>query len=231
MLEQLKKKVYEANMELPRRGLITYTWGNVSGIDRESGYFVIKPSGVDYDVLRPEDMVVMDLEGKKIEGDYNPSSDTATHLELYKKYEQIGGIVHTHSPEAVAWAQAGRDIPLYGTTHADYFFGPIPCTRNLTREEIGEAYERHTGTVIIETFEQRGLNPMYTPAVLCRSHGPFTWGKNAAEAVHNAVVLEQVARMAKDTELINPKAQPAPDSIKEKHFFRKHGPNAYYGQK
>ena len=211
MLEELKKQVYEANMELPRRGLITYTWGNVSGIDRASGYFVIKPSGVDYDALRPEDMVVMDLNGNRIEGRYKPSSDTATHLELYKKYEEIGGIVHTHSPEAVAWAQAGRDIPLYGTTHADYFFGPIPCARNLTPEEITEAYEKNTGLVIIETFEERGIRPMYTPAVLCANHGPFTWGKETRE-------------------VINPQVLPAPDSIKEKHFYRKHGANAYYGQ-
>lgn len=161
MLEKLKKEVYEANMELPRRGLITYTWGNVSGMDRETGYFVIKPSGVAYDRLTPEDMVVMDLEGKKIEGALNPSSDTATHLELYKKYPEIGGIVHTHSPEATAWAQAGRSIPLYGTTHADYFFGPIPCARNLTPKEIEEAYEKNTGLVIIETFEQGGINPIH----------------------------------------------------------------------
>ncbi len=168
MLEELKKQVYEANMELPRRGLITYTWGNVSGIDRESGYFVIKPSGVDYDKLTPDDMVVMDLEGNKIEGDLKPSSDTPTHLELYKKYPDIGGIVHTHSPEATSWAQAGRDIPLYGTTHADYFFGPIPCARSLTPEEIDEAYEKNTGLVIIETFEKRGINPVYTPACSAR---------------------------------------------------------------
>lgn len=230
MLEELKKKVYEANMELPRRGLITYTWGNVSEIDRDTGYFVIKPSGVDYDKLRPEDMVVMDLEGKRIEGTLNPSSDTPTHLELYKKYPEIGGVVHTHSPEATSWAQAGRDIPLYGTTHADYFYGSIPCARSLTPEEIGGEYERNTGLVIIETFEQRGLNPMHTPGVLCTNHGPFTWGKDAAEAVHNAVVLEEVARMAIRTELLNPQVQPAPDSIRDKHFFRKHGENAYYGQ-
>lgn len=230
MLEELKKKVYEANMELSRRGLITYTWGNVSEIDRDTGYFVIKPSGVDYDKLRPEDMVVMDLEGKRIEGTLNPSSDTPTHLELYKKYPEIGGVVHTHSPEATSWAQAGRDIPLYGTTHADYFYGPIPCARSLTPEEIGGEYERNTGLVIIETFEQRGLNPMHTPGVLCTNHGPFTWGKDAAEAVHNAVVLEEVARMAIRTELLNPQVQPAPDSIRDKHFFRKHGENAYYGQ-
>lgn len=230
MLEKLKEDVYKANMELPKRNLVTYTWGNVSGIDRESGYFVIKPSGVDYDELTPEDMVVMDLEGNKIEGKYRPSSDTATHLELYKKYPEIGGVVHTHSPEATAWAQAGRSIPLYGTTHADYFFGEIPCARGLTPEEIDEAYERNTGLVIIETFESRGLNPMYTPGVLCVNHGPFTWGKDAAEAVHNAVVLEEVAKMAFRTEVINPKVKSAPDCIRDKHFFRKHGENAYYGQ-
>ncbi len=230
MLEELKKQVYEANMELPRRGLVTYTWGNVSGIDRGTGYVVIKPSGVDYDVLTPDDLPVLDLDGNQVEGRCKPSSDTATHLELYKKYSAIGGIVHTHSPEAVAWAQAGRDIPLYGTTHADYFLGPIPCARNLTPEEIEEAYEKHTGTVIIETFTQRGINPVYTPAVLCKNHGPFAWGKDAAEAVHNAVVLEEVARMARLTEAVDPKAAPAPDSIRDKHFYRKHGENAYYGQ-
>ena len=231
MLEKLKKEVYDANMELSKRGLIIFTWGNVSGIDREKGCFVIKPSGVDYDKLTVDDMVVMDLDGNKIEGTYRPSSDTATHLELYKKYIEIGGIVHTHSPEATAWAQAGRSIPLYGTTHADYFYGEIPCARSLTPEEIDEAYEKNTGTVIIETFETRGLNPMYTPGVLCTNHGPFTWGKDAAEAVHNAVVLEEVAKMASKTELINPNVKPAPDCIRDKHFFRKHGANAYYGQK
>ncbi|MBN2926098.1 MAG: L-ribulose-5-phosphate 4-epimerase [Eubacterium sp.] len=230
MLEQLKKEVYEANMELPKRGLITYTWGNVSGIDRESGYFVIKPSGVDYDKLSPEDMVVVDLEGNVVEGKYKPSSDTPTHLELYKKYPEIGGVVHTHSPNATAWAQAGRSIPLYGTTHADYFFGSIPCARSLTKEEIEGDYEKNTGLVIIETFETQGLNPMYTPGVLCTNHGPFTWGKDAAEAVHNAVVLEEVAKMSTATELINPKVHQAPDTIRDKHFFRKHGANAYYGQ-
>ena len=230
MLEQLKKEVYEANMELPKRGLITYTWGNASGIDRESGYFVIKPSGVDYDKLSPEDMVVVDLEGNVVEGKYRPSSDTPTHLELYKKYPEIGGVVHTHSPNATAWAQAGRSIPLYGTTHADYFFGSIPCARSLTKEEIEGDYEKNTGLVIIETFESQGLNPMYTPGVLCTNHGPFTWGKDAAEAVHNAVVLEEVAKMSTATELINPKVHQAPDTIRDKHFFRKHGENAYYGQ-
>ena len=231
MLEQLKKEVYEANMELPRRGLITYTWGNVSGRDAETGYFVIKPSGVDYDKLTPEDMVVVDLEGTVVEGKYRPSSDTPTHIELYKKYPEIGGIVHTHSPEATSWAQAGRSIPLYGTTHADYFFGPIPCARSLTKEEIEGEYEKNTGLVIIETFQSQGINPVHTPGVLCCNHGPFTWGKDAAEAVHNAVVLEEVAKMAMKTELINPDVKPAPDTIRDKHFFRKHGANAYYGQK
>lgn len=230
MLEQLKKEVYEANMELPRRGLITYTWGNVSGIDRNAACIVIKPSGVDYDKLTSDDMVVVDLDGNKVEGRYNPSSDTATHLELYKRYAEIGGIVHTHSPEATAWAQAGRSIPLYGTTHADYFYGDIPCARSLTPKEIEEAYEKNTGKVIIETFDKRGLNPMYTPAVLCINHGPFTWGATAKEAVHNAVVLEEVAKMAAKTEIISKNVQPAPNSIRDKHFFRKHGKNAYYGQ-
>lgn len=230
MLEELKIKVFEANMELPQRGLVTYTWGNVSGIDHEAGLFVIKPSGVDYETMSPEDMVVMDLEGNKVEGRYKPSSDTPTHLELYKRYEEIGGVVHTHSPEATSWAQAGRSIPLYGTTHADYFYGEIPCARSLTPEEIDEAYEKNTGLVIIETFDKRGLNPMYTPGVLCTNHGPFTWGKDAAEAVHNAVVLEEVAKMALKTELINPEVKTAPDCIRDKHFFRKHGANAYYGQ-
>ena len=230
MLEALKQQVLHANLELVRHRLVVFTWGNVSGIDRDSGLIVIKPSGVEYDRLTAGNMVVVDLEGRVVEGGLNPSSDTPTHIELYKKYEEIGGIVHTHSPEAVAWAQAGRDIPLYGTTHADYFFGPIPCARNLTPEEIDEAYEKNTGLVIIETFETRGIKPMYTPAVLCANHGPFTWGKDAAEAVHNAVVLEEVAKMARNTELINPKVKPAPDCIKEKHFYRKHGANAYYGQ-
>lgn len=229
MLEKLKQEVYEANMELPRRGLITYTWGNVSGIDREKGLFVIKPSGVDYDKLRPSDMVVMDLEGNKVEGEMNPSSDTATHLELYKAFKEIGGIVHTHSPHATAWAQAGRALPCYGTTHADYFYGEIPCARNLTAKEIEEGYEMNTGKVIAETFA--GKNPSYIPAVLCKNHGPFTWGKDAAEAVHNAVVLEEIARMNYMTEVINPKTEPAPQCMQDKHFMRKHGPDAYYGQR
>ncbi len=228
MLKELKKAVYEANMELPRRGLITYTWGNVSGIDREKGLFVIKPSGVDYDKLKPEDMVVMDLQGNKVEGELNPSSDTATHLELYKAFEGVGGIVHTHSPMATSWAQAGRALPCYGTTHADYFYGEIPCARNLTEEEIREGYEKNTGKVIIETL--KGKNPMYVPAVLCKNHGPFTWGTDAANAVHNAVVLEEIAKMNLMTEILNPSVVPAPQSMQDKHFLRKHGPNAYYGQ-
>lgn len=230
MLEELKEQVYQANMELPRRGLVTYTWGNVSGMDRASGCFVIKPSGVAYEQLEPADMVVVDLQGNRVEGRYHPSSDTPTHLELYKQYPQIGGIVHTHSPLATAWAQAGRGIPLYGTTHADYFYGEIPCARGLTPQEIEEAYEKNTGKVIIETFARRGINPMDTPAVLCVNHGPFTWGKDAAEAVYHAVVLEEVAKMAMQTEQINPDVKPAPDSIRDKHFFRKHGAHAYYGQ-
>lgn len=229
MLEALKQQVYEANMELPRRGLITYTWGNVSGIDRAAGLFVIKPSGVDYEELRPEDMVVMDLHGNRIEGTMNPSSDTATHLELYKEFLDIGGVVHTHSPFATSWAQAGRGLPCYGTTHADYFYGEIPCARNLTEEEIEAGYERHTGLVIIETF--RNKNPLYVPGVLCRNHGPFTWGKDAAQAVHNAVVLEEIARMNLMTELLSPSADNrTPQCMQDKHFLRKHGPNAYYGQ-
>lgn len=230
MLEQLKQQVYEANMELPKRGLVTYTWGNVSGIDRASGLFVIKPSGVEYDELRPEDLVVMDLNGNKVEGDLNPSSDTRTHLELYKAFPDIGGVVHTHSPHAVAWAQAGRDIPAFGTTHADYFYGPIPCARALTQEEIDEDYEKNTGKVIIEEFTKRGIQPMHVPAVICTSHGPFTWGKDAEQAVYHAVVLEEVAKMAIYTIQIDPNAAPAPQRIQDKHFLRKHGPNAYYGQ-
>lgn len=229
MLEQLKQLVYEQNMELPKRGLVTYTWGNVSGIDRESGLVVIKPSGVDYEKLRPEDMVVLDLEGNKVEGELNPSSDTATHLELYKAFQEIGGIVHTHSTMATSWAQAGRGIPCYGTTHADYFYGEIPCARNLTEKEIEEGYEKNTGMVIIETFE--GKNPVHVPGVLCKNHGPFAWGKDAAEAVHNAVVMEEVAKMNLLTEMLNPKQEAAPQCLQDKHFMRKHGPDAYYGQK
>ena len=231
MLEELKQLVYEANMDLPRYGLVTFTWGNVSAIDRESGLFVIKPSGVAYDRLKPEDMVVMNLKGEKVEGRYNPSSDTATHIELYKKYEEIGGIVHTHSSYATSWAQAGRSIPCYGTTHADYIYGEVPCVRCLNKEEIEEAYEENTGHLIVNEFKRMKKDPVAVPAVLCKNHGPFTWGKDAKEAVHNAVVLEEVAKMAYRTESINPQVQPAPQELQDKHYFRKHGANAYYGQK
>ena len=228
MLEELKEKVYRANMQLPEYGLVTFTWGNVSGIDREKGLFVIKPSGVEYEELKPSDMVVMDLEGNKVEGDYNPSTDTETHLELYKAFPEVGGIVHTHSTYAVAWAQAGKDIPCYGTTHADYFYGDIPCARNLTPEEIEEAYEKNTGKVIIEAFE--GKNPMYVPGVVCKNHGPFAWGKDCFQAVYHAVVLEKVAEMNILTRIVDPEVKQAPQAIQDKHFMRKHGPNAYYGQ-
>lgn len=231
MLKKLKHAVYEANMELPHRGLVTYTWGNVSGIDRERGLVVIKPSGVSYDELTPDDLVVLDLDGKVLDGKLNPSSDTKTHLELYKAFPEIGGIVHTHSPYAVGWAQAGRDIPAYGTTHADYFYGPVPCCRSLTEQEVEEDYERNTGLVIVETFRQRELDPVHVPGAICRNHGPFTWGKDAAQAVYHAVVLEEVAKMAVYTTQIAPDAQPAPQYVLDKHFLRKHGPNAYYGQK
>ena len=231
MLEALKQAVYEANMALPKHGLVTFTWGNVSGLDRESGLLVIKPSGVDYESLTPEMMVCVDLNGKRVAGDLNPSSDTDTHIELYRKYPEIGGIVHTHSVYAVAWAQAGHDIPCYGTTHADYFYGSVPCTRSLTPEEVENGYEHNTGRVICETFESRGLNPVHVPGVICRNHGPFTWGRDAAEAVYHAVVLEEVAKMAVYTLQIAPQTEPAPQYISDKHFMRKHGPNAYYGQK
>ena len=231
MLEELRKAVYEANMELPRRNLVTYTWGNVSGIDREKGLIVIKPSGVEYEDLTPEKLVVVDLANNIVEGDLNPSSDTKTHVELYRAFPTLGGIVHTHSPHAVAWAQAGHDIPCYGTTHADYFYGPVPCARSLTPEEIEEDYERNTGKVIIETFRERNLDPKAVPAVICRNHGPFTWGKDAAQAVYHAVVLEEVAKMALYTVTIDPATPSAPQHIQDKHYMRKHGPNAYYGQK
>lgn len=229
MLEELKQKVYEANMALPKYNLVTFTWGNVSAIDREKGLFVIKPSGVDYDKLLPSDMVVMDLNGNKIDGGYNPSSDTPTHMELYKAYPEIGGIVHTHSPWATSWAQAGRGIPCYGTTHADYFYGEIPCARSLTPEEINSAYEKYTGLVIIETVSAK--NVMSVPGILCNNHGPFTWGTDAANAVHNAVVLEEIAKMSYRTETLNPAIKPAPQVLQDKHYLRKHGAGAYYGQK
>lgn len=230
MLEELKEEVYKANMLLPKYNLVTFTWGNVSGINREKGLFVIKPSGVEYDKLRPEDMVVVDLKGNKVEGQYRPSSDTATHVVLYNRFSDIGGIVHTHSSWAASWAQAGRDIPCYGTTHADYLYGNVPCVRNLTKEEIDENYEENTGILIADAFDLRDIDYMATPAVLCKNHGPFTWGKDAKEAVHNAVVLEEVAKMAARCELLNKENQPAPQELQDKHYYRKHGKNAYYGQ-
>lgn len=228
MLEDLKRKVYEANMLLPEYGLVTFTWGNVSGIDREAGLFVIKPSGMEYDRLSPEDMVVVDLEGQKVEGRWNPSSDTPTHLELYRAFPKIGGIVHTHSSWATSWAQAGRGIPCYGTTHADYIYGEVPCVRRLTKEEIEEGYERNTGRLIAEFFADKSYEAV--PAVLCKNHGPFVWGKDVYEAVHHAVVLEEVAKMAARCEWINPQVKPAPQELQDKHYNRKHGENAYYGQ-
>ena len=232
MLKELRNIVYEANMELPKRGLVTYTWGNTSGVDRERGLMVIKPSGVKYEDLSPENMVVISLEdGSRIEGDYNPSSDTKTHLELYRSFPNIGGIVHTHSPYAVGWAQAGEDIPCFGTTQADYFYGSVPCVRHLTPKEIDEGYEMNTGKVIIETFKERKLDPIAIPGAICFSHGPFTWGKDPAQAVYHAVVLEEIAKMATFTRMVKPDAAPAPKHYLDKHYMRKHGPNAYYGQR
>ena len=231
MLEQLKQKVYEANMMLPKYGMVTFTWGNVSGIDRESGLFVIKPSGVEYEALKPEDMVVVDLDGKVVEGEYNPSSDTETHRILDREFPNIGGVVHTHSSWATSWAQAGRGIPCYGTTHADYFYGEIPCVRNLTKEEIDEAYELNTGILIADYYREQKLDYEAVPGVLCKNHGPFAWGTDPGNAVHNAVVIEEVAKMAARCEMINPNVRPAPQELQDKHYYRKHGANAYYGQK
>lgn len=230
MLEELKAKVYEANMLLPKHNLITFTWGNVSGIDRASGLFAIKPSGVEYDELKPEDMVIVDLDGNKVEGKLKPSSDTETHRLLYKKFPNIGGVVHTHSRWATTFAQAGQGVRAYGTTQGDYFYGEIPCTRNMTAEEIQGAYEYNTGVVIVECFESRNINPDYVPAVLVKNHGPFTWGTDAFNAVHNAVVLEEVAFMAFHTQMLTSDRDPMPNVLLDKHFLRKHGPNAYYGQ-
>ena len=227
MLEKLKEEVYQANMELPRQKLITLTWGNVSGIDRERGLVVIKPSGVDYSILKPEDMTVVDLEGNRIEGKYKPSSDTPTHLELYKAFPKIGGIVHTHSSWATGWAQTGRAIPCYGTTHADYIYGEVPCTRCLEGKEFNE-YEKNTGLLIAEMFKDKDYEAI--PAVLCKNHGACAWGKNAANAVERAIVLEEVAKMAAFSEMIDPQVKPAPQDLQDKHYFRKHGKNAYYGQ-
>ncbi len=229
MLEALKEQVLEANLRLPKAGLVVFTWGNVSGFDRASGLVVIKPSGLPYEGMRAEDMVVVDLAGKVVEGKWKPSSDTPTHLELYKAFSGCGGIVHTHSRWATTFAQAGRDVPAMGTTHGDYFYGDIPCTRKMTPEEIAGEYEKETGLVITETF--RGRDAMEIPAVLVHSHGPFTWGKDPAEAVHNAVVLEEVAFMAWHAMALNPAAGRMQQELLDKHYLRKHGKNAYYGQK
>lgn len=231
MLEDIKKRVFEANLELVKKGLVLYTWGNVSEIDREKGLVVIKPSGVDYDSMEADDMVVVDLKtGKVVEGEYKPSSDTPTHLELYRKFPEIGGITHTHSTNAVAFAQAGVDIPALGTTHADYFYGNIPCTRELTKEEVEEAYEANTGKVIIEEIEKRGYDVMSIPGIVVKNHGPFAWGKNAAESIYHAVVLDKVAEIDIKTLIINKNAE-MKQYVLDKHYSRKHGPNAYYGQK
>lgn len=227
MLYSLKKNVFKANLYLVKHGLVIFTWGNASGIDREQGLVVIKPSGVSYEDMKIEDMVVVDLNGTVIEGRLKPSSDTATHLEIYKAFPSVGGIVHTHSTYATSWAQAGYDIPNIGTTHADYFSGAIPCTRDMTEPEVTGEYEKETGTVIIERFKH--LNPAHNPGVLVKNHGPFAWGKNPDDAVHNAVVMEQVAKMAFVAYTVNPGLTMNPSLI-QKHFYRKHGPEAYYGQ-
>ncbi|MGG7148210.1 L-ribulose-5-phosphate 4-epimerase [Clostridium butyricum] len=228
MLEELKKKVYEANMELQRKGLVIYTWGNVSGIDREKGLVVIKPSGVDYDTMKAEDMVILDLEGNIIEGKYKPSTDTPTHLVLYNTYPNIGGVVHTHSEWATTFAQAGISIPAFGTTHADYFYGDIPCTRDLTENEINGEYEKETGNVIVETIGEK--NPLEIPAIIVKNHGPFTWAKDPDNAVYNAVVLDKVAEMAYKTMTLNRSIESVNQILLDKHYLRKHGVNAYYGQ-
>jgi len=231
VLDRLKEEVFQANLELPKHGLVKYTWGNASGIDRDSGLFVIKPSGVDYEKMKPSDMVVVDLDGNVVEGEMNPSSDTATHAVLYRHYPEIGGIVHTHSTWATVWAQAGLDVPAMGTTHADTFYGSIPCARFLTQEEVDRGYEVETGKVIIETFEERGLDILAVPGVLLHGHAPFTWGKDVKAAVMNSVVLEEVSKMNLFTRQLNSFAELLPQSILDKHYLRKHGKHAYYGQK
>lgn len=228
MLDKLKLEVWKANLNLPKHRLVTFTWGNVSGIDRELGLIVIKPSGVPYEELKPEHMVVLNLEGRIVEGTLKPSSDTPTHLVLYKAFPEIGGVVHTHSPWATSFAQAGKGVPAFGTTHGDYFYGEIPCTRKMDEAEIKGDYEKETGNVIVETFQ--GLNPTSIPAVLVNMHGPFTWGKDAGDAVHNSVVLEEVAKMAYRTLTLNPSSGAMDQNLLDKHFLRKHGANAYYGQ-
>jgi L-ribulose-5-phosphate 4-epimerase len=231
MPKLLKQQVFEANMELPQRKLITYTWGNVSGIDRERGLVVIKPSGVPYETMKVEDMVTVDMDGNVVDGNLNPSSDLPTHLVLYKAFPNIGGVVHTHSRWATIWSQAGKPIPAYGTTHADYFYGSVPCTRDMTHDEIASDYEAETGNVIVERFRELNINPDFMPGVLVKSHGPFTWGKTAAEAVHNAVVLEELAMMGFFSQTLNPEITSMDPVLLDKHFLRKHGPDAYYGQK
>ncbi|WP_159721382.1 L-ribulose-5-phosphate 4-epimerase [Enterococcus sp. CSURQ0835] len=230
MLEQLKEEVFEANLELPKYGLIKYTWGNVSAFDKETGYFVIKPSGVSYEKMKASDMVVVDLDNNVIEGELNPSSDTPTHAVLYKAFPEIGGVVHTHSTWAASWAQAGLDVPAMGTTHADTFYGSVPCARYLTQKEIDDGYEHETGNVIVETFKERGLKPLEVPGVLLHGHGPFTWGKDASSAVMNAVVLDEVCKMNFITRQLNSYAEELPQRVLDKHYLRKHGKNAYYGQ-
>ena len=231
MLEDLKLEVCDANLALVRHGLVILTWGNVSAVDRTRGLVVIKPSGVPYDRMTPADMVVVDLNGKVVEGKWKPSSDTPTHVELYKAFPALGGIVHTHSRWATTFAQAGKPIPAMGTTQGDYFYGDIPCTRPMTKEEIGGEYEKETGTVIIEAFREKGIDPAQIPAVLVYSHGPFAWGKDAMEAVHNAVVLEEVAFMDWHAMMLNPGLGSMQQELLDKHYLRKHGKNAYYGQK
>lgn len=230
-IKELKEQVFEANMLLPKYHLVTFTWGNVSAVDREKGLMAIKPSGVAYEVMKPEQMVVLDLDGKVVEGNLNPSSDTPTHLVLYRAFEKLGGVVHTHSTCATSFAQAERDLDCFGTTHADYFYGAVPCTRMMTAQEIQEDYEGNTGHVIVETFKGRDIDPVATPAVLVRKHGPFTWGPNPFKAVENAAVLEVCAQMAGLMYGVNPDALGAPQCLMDKHYFRKHGAGAYYGQR
>ena len=228
MLEKLKEEVYQANIDLVKHGLVNFTWGNASGIDREKGLVVIKPSGISYDKMKPKDMVVLNLYGQVVEGAFKPSSDTATHLVLYRQFHKIGGVVHTHSEWATSWAQAGKGIPAIGTTHADYFYGEIPCTRKMTSEEIEKEYELQTGRVIVERFKD--LDPEQIPGVLVNNHGPFTWGSNPDSAVHNAIVMEEVAKMAFRSLMLNPETT-MDQVLLDKHFLRKHGKDAYYGQK
>lgn len=230
MLEDLKAQVLEANLQLPKHNLVTFTWGNVSGVNREQELIVIKPSGVDYENMKVEDMVVVDFDGNVVEGSLNPSSDTPTHIVLYKSFPDIGGVVHTHAPWATSWAQAGRSIPPLGTTHADYFYGSVPCTREMTDREINGTYELETGNVIVETFQDQDINPNAIPGVLVHSHAPFTWGKDPAEAVHNAVVLEEVAKMGCNTFQLKPGTEDMNQALLDKHYLRKHGAEAYYGQ-